>query len=66
MARAYKCDRCGAYYDTDIPVNELSIVYRYGYTTDHKYNLCEKCGNELVKFFKNEPLEVTVKYEINP
>lgn len=50
MAKAYKCDRCGKYYDKNFPVEDMSVVHRFGYTNEKAYHLCGDCGDRLVEF----------------
>lgn len=50
MAKAYKCDRCGAYYDK----SAKSIRYaksNYAFTIG-EYDLCEKCAEEFETWLK--------------
>ena len=52
MSQAYKCNRCGKYYDeycADIQVNENSIV-----RISTNYDLCINCFKELKKFLENK------------
>lgn len=42
---AYKCDRCGAYYDTDTYTSDY-IIYKYGNAVD----MCPNCKRELDDF----------------
>lgn len=51
---AFKCDRCGAYYDrADIPftdgINPRKVYEVYG-ATERKLDLCPNCIKELTTF----------------
>lgn len=49
MSTAYKCDRCGKYYDVDGLVRTgISVVY--GPLVSSEYDLCKECMAELVKW----------------
>lgn len=47
---AYKCDRCGKYYDnTDFNIDTDGFtINRYGNPID----LCDDCKNDLIEFVK--------------
>lgn len=59
MSDAKKCDRCGKYYDSDanrnvavdsVPIEGVDIgAGRNAYRT-FRYDLCEDCAEELLKF----------------
>lgn len=59
MARAYKCDRCGEYFEAqrqnkgDYDISEIIAEERgqYGHV---KKDLCPVCQKELAKWFKIE------------
>lgn len=57
MARAYKCDRCGAYYD-DANKSNNKTVYEYftGTTARTKRggDLCHVCSEKFAKWW-NKP-----------
>lgn len=43
MARSFKCDRCGKYYDTEVNGDEFQ-VFRRGAS---KLDICPKCYRQL-------------------
>lgn len=51
MAEAYKCDRCGKLYESEVEksARKFSIMknIRYGYTS---LDICDDCYKEFVKF----------------
>lgn len=51
MARIYKCDRCGHAYERPITPDLSVIRYQHNYG-DMKYDLCDKCLEDLEKFLK--------------
>lgn len=68
MANAKKCDRCGAYYDTNtehkikmslgvsVHVTGMSLRIPNNDAFD-KYDLCDSCIADLKKFMKGETAE---------
>lgn len=56
---AYKCNRCGALYESatvpDITIKE----YYHGYGEERK-NLCPLCQAELIKWLKKETVEIDI------
>ena len=49
--KAYKCDRCGSYYDKYVFNNDgLCLVH----PSQKPIDLCPECNNELSKWYKNE------------
>lgn len=73
MAKAYKCDRCGKYYDrqtvtyNDDPgrtAQEGDHFYKiirsfagYGPRADESVDLCPECLNDFHNFLKNKEAE---------
>lgn len=52
--KAFKCDRCGNYYDKfTCNEDDLYIVHANKSTID----LCPECNDELSKWYKNEPVQ---------
>lgn len=53
--RAYKCDRCGRYYERDYKPN-VTVVHRTYGAPDEYIDLCRECSIELIKWcrLKNE------------
>ena len=55
--KAYKCDRCGGYFDP--PLNRITLWCWPGsinQTTD-TYDVCPSCFNEVLGYLKNEKVE---------
>lgn len=50
MARVYKCDRCGAYYDK--PSKRIRYTNSTGSSTYGEYDLCDKCAEEFEQWLK--------------
>lgn len=60
MAKAKKCDRCGAYFDSNktypqcLDFYNLCIVYNPKWENDTCYmDICDKCGKELVEWLQD-------------
>lgn len=51
--RAYKCDRCGSFYEKYTMQGEVVLVDRQHYTKD----ICPECYKELEKWYKNEQVQ---------
>lgn len=49
---AYKCDRCGEYFDP--PLQEICMIHESG---RHTYDVCPNCFNEVLGYLKNEKVE---------
>lgn len=60
MARAYKCDRCGAFYESNTKIDKIT-TRRYDNARAMREfdDLCEKCTRELMTWF------YTVEKEVN-
>lgn len=53
--KAYKCDRCGSYYDKYMFNNNgLCLVV---HPIQNPIDLCPECNNELSKWYKNEQVQ---------
>lgn len=54
MARAYKCDRCGAFYCIDTAAGKIT-TRRYDTINAMREHddLCEKCTQELSEWFES-------------
>lgn len=48
--KAFKCDRCGSFYEKYSMTGEVIIMYRNNYFVD----ICPACYEELNKWYKNE------------
>jgi hypothetical protein len=54
MGRAYKCDRCGKFYDFTKCNDRVGIFIDYGpYGGDRKIDLCDDCYSELIKWLNS-------------
>jgi hypothetical protein len=54
MGKAFKCDRCGRYFDCRaIPINRYIVIGTRLQSAYKKKQLCKKCFNELNEFLKS-------------
>lgn len=51
MAKAYQCDRCGAFYKRGSRGGQYEIKVRF---VDSCEDLCPKCGEELENWMQNK------------
>lgn len=58
MARAYKCDRCGAYYDCSVTGEITTRRYDWGNAQREHDDLCEDCTRQLKEWFDAGKKEV--------
>lgn len=49
MARAYQCDRCGAFYNRGSGSGMYDVAVKM---VDRRQDLCPKCGEELEKWMQ--------------
>ncbi len=52
MARAYKCDRCGAFYGCYTAGKITTRRYDWGNAQRERDDLCDKCTQELTEWFE--------------
>ena len=50
---AYKCERCGALYETKTIPNITINEYHHGYG-EVRLNICHNCQKQLEKWLKND------------
>lgn len=57
MANAFKCTRCGNYYDPYVKdAYKYHAASLYGYSLGSLYDLCPDCTRKLNRFMKGEEL----------
>lgn len=57
MAKAYKCDRCGNFFEKDKFVSPIMVCKEYhilSYLEQERYDLCPECQKELEAFVHYE------------
>ena len=52
MARAYKCDRCGSFYENNKDVKITTRRYDWVSAQRERDDLCPKCTQDLMEWFE--------------
>lgn len=63
MARAYKCDRCGAFYGCYTSGKITTRRYDNANAMREHDDLCEKCTQELAEWFEAEKMDLRTQTE---
>lgn len=64
MARAYKCDRCGAFYGSATNAGKIATRrYDWSNATREHDDLCEKCTQELAEWFEAGKMDLRTQTE---
>lgn len=57
MANAYKCDRCGVFFEEYKGMNNYPLVANGWVHGSYRfYHLCEKCHEDLKLFMEDAPV----------
>lgn len=59
MADAKKCDRCGEFFDKTGMTEMAELNMRNGYSISRRYDLCDRCAEDLMKFMRNKNVYTT-------
>lgn len=64
MSKAYKCDRCGALFSTDITKRKYYITTSR-YVSGICVDLCDECQKQLDMFITNKNAVISVQQDCN-
>lgn len=64
--QAYKCDRCGKYFDVLGDGEIYYVVEQKADDTWERHDLCPRCAEDFRKWIKKHPRKKKIAPEYNP